>query len=644
MKTNTKNKLTIISGALLIAALIFYLTVPSASIHSIILFITALLAGGPIALKAFQAARMRAFSIELLVTIAVIGALIIGEYTEAGVVSFLFLFGDYLEGRTLQKTRTSLKSLIDMSPQEAIILKNGERITISADEVQAGDHIIVQPGGKIPVDGKVISGHAYINEATITGESVPVRKAEGDTVFSSTINDSGYLEILAEKVGEDTTFSKIIELVEEAQETKAETQKFMEKFAKYYTPGIIILSVLVGLITQNIHLALTFLVIACPGALVISVPVSIVAGIGNAAKNGILIKGGDKIEELARLNAMVFDKTGTLTKGSPNVTDIKAFDIDKRDLLSIAAEVETTSEHHLGKAIINKAEELGLDFSSNPSDVNIMKGHGLQAVSQNKSVYVGNKSGADKLGIQIKVEIKDYIAQQEEKGNTAVLVSIDNEVKGVISIADQIRTEAPEAINALKKSGINHTVMLTGDNNAVAQKVAATLGIDTVAAELLPEDKVTKVNECKKSGIKLGMVGDGINDAPAIATADVGIAVGGTATDVTMQTADVILMSGNLNRLSYALDLAKATVRNMKQNTYFALITVALLLIGVLMDSIHLASGMLIHEISVIMVILNAVRLVRYPKFQFKFKMPNFKINQNPVRLKKKDNKPVCIA
>lgn len=350
------------------------------------------------------------------------------------------------------------------------------------------------------------------------------------------------------------------------------------------------------------------------------------------------------MEELARLNAMVFDKTGTLTKGSPEVSAVKSFGIAREELMSLAAEVEATSEHHLGKAIINKAEEMGLVASNKPSDVNIMKGHGLQAILQNKSIYIGNKSGAQKLGIQIEPEINEYMIQQEEKGNTAVLVSINNQAKGVISIADQIRAEAPEAIYALKESGINHTVMLTGDNNAVAQKVAASLGIDVVAAELLPEDKVTKVNECKKSGIKLGMVGDGINDAPAIATADVGIAMGGTATDVTMQTADVILMSGNLNRLPYAVDLAKATVRNMKQNTYFALITVALLLVGVLMDSIHLASGMLIHEISVILVILNAVRLVRYPKFQLKFKMPTFKFQFKPLKLKRKENLPACAV
>lgn len=607
-----------VSGGLLLAALVTYLVNPGHMAQDLFLIVASVIAGVPIAIKAVQALRLKAFSIDLLVTIAVVGALIIGEYTESAVVSFLFLFGDYLEGRTLRKTRASLKSLMDMAPLEATVLRDGVRVTIPADEVAVGDHIIVQPGSRIPVDGKVISGQSLINEAAITGESVPISKRKGDQVFSSTISDNGYLEIIAEKVGNDTTFSKIIELVEEAQETKAKTQKFMERFAAYYTPGIIVLSVLVWIITQNVHLALTFLVIACPGALVISVPVSIVAGIGNGAKNGILIKGGDKMENLAKVNAIVFDKTGTLTKGKPEVTDIKSFGISEKELLKLTAEVEVTSEHHLGKTIVKKAEEQGLELVHKPSDVKIMKGHGLQALLDSKQIYIGNISGALKLNVEVHSEAENYMRQQQEKGNTAVLVTRDKNVIGVISIADQIRDEALATMNELREIGIERLVMLTGDNALVAQKVANQLGITKVFSELLPQDKVDKVTTCKKSGINLAMVGDGINDAPAIATADVGIAMGGTATDITMQTADVILMSNKLDKLPYVLRLAKATIQNMKQNTYFALITVALLLVGVLTDNIHLASGMLIHEISVILVIVNAIRLVRYPKYQLK--------------------------
>lgn len=632
INTKTRNILTLVSGGLLLAALTVYLISPGSLAQDIILIVAAIFAGVPIAIKAFQALRMKAFSIDLLVTIAVVGAMIIGEYVEAAVVSFLFLFGHYLEGHTLQRTRASLKSLMDMAPLEATILKNGKRITIPAEEVQVGDHVIVQPGGKIPVDGKVITGQSLINQAAITGESVPVNKTKGDQVFSSTVSDNGYLEILAEKVGDDTTFATIIELVEEAQETKAKTQKFMERFAAYYTPGIIILSVIVGLITLNVHLALTFLVIACPGALVISVPVSIVAGIGNGAKNGILIKGGDKMENLAKVNTLVFDKTGTLTKGKPEVTDIKAYGISTDELLQLTAEVEVTSEHHLGKTIVKKAEEKELKLVHNPSDVEIMKGHGLRAMLNAQQIYIGNKSGAEKLGIAIDIEANEYMLQQQKNGNTSVFIARDKEVIGIISIADQVREEAPATMDQLRKAGINDLMMLTGDNELVAQKVAYQLGIDKVYAELLPEDKVSKVTELKTSGRNVAMIGDGINDAPAIATADVGIAMGGTGTDVTMETADIILMSDKLDKLPYAIKLAKATIRNMKQNTYFALITVALLLVGVLTDKIHLASGMLIHEISVILVILNAVRLVEFPKYQVWFKWLNFKIKTRTER------------
>jgi Cd2+/Zn2+-exporting ATPase len=619
MKTAAKNRHTFISGILLAAALITYLVHPASPLLSPILITASFVAGIPIAVKAIQALRMKAFSIDLLVTIAVIGALIIGEYTESAVVTFLFLFGDYLEARTLRKTKASLKSLMDMAPLEAIVLRDGEHITIPANDVAIGDHVIVQPGGRIPVDGSVISGSASINEAAITGESVPVTKRTGDKVFSSTISGDGYLEISAEKVGDDTTFSKIIELVEEAQERKATSQKFMERFAKYYTPGIIILSVLLWLIMQDVHLALTFLVIACPGALVISVPVSMVAGIGNGAKNGVLIKGGDKMESLAKTQAIAFDKTGTLTKGQPEVNAIKAFGISENDLLKLAAEVESVSEHHLGRTIVRKASERGLQLKQKPSDVEIMKGHGLQSRLASDHIYIGNRTGAEKIAITLDPEKAKYILQQQEQGYTPVLVARNKNIIGIISITDQIREEAPAALRELHNNGIRHTVILTGDNKAVAERTATQLGISGVFAELLPDEKLEKINRCKASGIKLAMVGDGINDAPAVATADVGVAMGGTATDVTLQTADVILMSDQLTKLPYAIRLARATVRNVKQNTFISLVTVALLLVGVMTNHIHLASGMLIHEITVLLVILNAVRLVYFPKYQFNF-------------------------
>ena len=502
--------------------------------------------------------------------------------------------------------------MMDMAPLEATVLNNGVRSVIKAEDVEENDLVIIQVGEKIPIDGRVVSGGGSVNQATITGESVPVSKSEDDQVFSSTILDSGYLEVIAESVGEDTTFSKIIELVEEAQEGKAKTQRFLEKFAAIYTPGIMILSLLVWIITQDVHLALTFLVIACPGALVISAPVSIVAGIGNGARNGILIKGGEVMENLAKLNAIVFDKTGTLTQGKPTVTAIKSFGVSENDLLTMAAEAELISEHHLGKAIIREAEEQGLELVNTPTEVDVLKGRGIKVNLNGDSLYVGNRKGLAENNIDIHSEVNSYAIGQEESGNTAVFVANGTGVLGVISIADKVRDKAANTIHELKTAGIKHTVMLTGDNEHTATSVSEKIGIQKVFANLLPEDKVDKVKACMEKGKRLAMVGDGVNDAPAIATADVGIAMGVAGTDVAMETAGVVLMADNLDKLVYMLKLSKATIRNMKQNMFLAVGTVALLLVGVLTKNVNLASGMLVHELSVLLVILNAIRLVRY--------------------------------
>ncbi|RXJ44295.1 heavy metal translocating P-type ATPase [Gelidibacter gilvus] len=623
MKAKQVNRIMYAAGILLLAALATYVFKWNSLLLDALLITASIVAGVPTFIKAWKASRLKMFSIELLVTIAVIGALIIGEYVESAAVTFLFLFGAFLEGRSLEKARASLKSLMEMAPLEATVVRNGLRSLIMADEVVENDLVLIQTGEKIPIDGWVISGSASVNEAAITGESIPISKVMDDQVFSGSILDSGYLEVIAEHVGEDTTFAKIIELVEEAQEGKAKTQRFLEKFATIYTPGIMVLSVLVWMITQDVHLALTFLVIACPGALVISAPVSIVAGIGNAARNGILIKGGEVMENLAKLNAFVFDKTGTLTKGKPEVTAIKGFGIPEEDLLLMAAEAEVISEHHLGRAIVKEAERNGLKLLNKPTEVNVLKGRGIEVNLNGKALYIGNRKGLSGNGIHIETEVESYALQQEKAGNTAVFIADDQKVLGIISIADAIREKAKETIDNLRASGIKHLVMLTGDNKHTASIVGEQLGLDRIYAELLPEDKALKVKSCMGKGIKLAMLGDGVNDAPAIASADVGIAMGVAGTDIAMETADVVLMADNLDKLTHALKLSKATVRNMKQNMFIAVGTVALLLAGVLTKNVNLASGMLIHELSVLLVILNAIRLVRFkPSSRFKRSAP----------------------
>lgn len=600
-----------ITGLLLLFALSLHLLGLS-QLKGSVLVVSSLFAGYFIAVKAFKALRMRAFSIELLVTIAVIGALIIGEYVESAVVTFLFIFGAYLESRTLEKTRSSLRELIDQAPTEATVIRPEGHIKVPVEEVSEGDRVLVRSGEKIAVDGIIVSGQALIVEAAITGESVPAGKSAGDRVFSGTVLDNGYIEVTAERVGDDTTFAKIIEMVEEAQESKTQTQKFLDRFAQIYTPAIVILSVLVYAVSRNVELALTFLVIACPGALVISAPVSMVAGIGNGARNGVLVKGGEIMERLSKIDMVVFDKTGTLTKGRPEVTEIKTWGPDEAALLRIVAEAEQLSEHHLGQTIVSEARKRALPLEHQPHEVEIIKGGGMLATVNGKHLAIGNRKLMGDQGVSVADEVNAYATAREKAGNTAVLIAIDREIAGVISIADQIKPEAKAAIAQLRNAGVKQAIMLTGDNRHTAQLVGDELGLDAVYAELLPQDKVRWVNALKSQGYRVAMVGDGINDAPALATADVGLAMGVGGTDISMETADIVLMSDRLDQFAHAYSLAKATVRNMKQNTLLAVGTVVFLLAGVLLGKIFLASGMLVHELSVLLVTVNAVRLIRF--------------------------------
>jgi len=601
------NHITFISLALILSAFILAGTAKGA-----LLIIATLIAGFPISYKAIQALKYKSFSIELLVTIAVIGALFIGEYVESAVVTFLFLFGTFLEKRTLEKTRSSLRELSDMAPEEAVVLREGIEETISIDDVIKGDRIIIRPGGKIPVDGKVIQGQASINEATVTGEAIPVEKSMDDEVFSGTIIDNGYIEMIAERVGDDTTFAKIIELVEEAQETQSKREKFLNKFANIYTPAIVVLSVLVYLLMKDLHIAITFLVIACPGALVIGVPVSNVAGIGNGAKNGVLIKGGEIMDDLAKVDAVVFDKTGTLTKGAPEVTDVQLFtEMNEEELLRQVATAELLSEHHLGRTIVQYAEKRGLSLGE-VEHGEVIKGSGLRAIVEGWDYVIGNRKLMAIHDLDLSPEVEEYAVQREKEGNTAIFVGRDGEVVGLISIKDEIREDARHAIERLRENGVRHMIMLTGDNPHAAELVSKELGLDDFRAELLPEDKVKYVKELQAEGYVVAMAGDGINDAPAIATADIGLAMGEGGTDVSMETADVVLMADKLLQFAHAHALAKATVNNMKQNIFIAVGTVVLLLIGVLNDVVHLASGMFVHEASVLLVILNGMRLIRF--------------------------------
>ena len=607
----TKGHRVLISGILVGTSFILKEILGYVPITKIVMILSTLIAGAPIFKNAYEAIKYKIVGIDVLVTIAVTGAMFIGEFWEGAAVTFLFMLGDYLESRTIEKTRSSIKELLDLAPDTARVIRDGMEIEINPDEVLKDDLVIVKPGEKISVDGTVMEGNAYVNQAAITGESIPVNKNLETSVFSGTIIESGYLIIKADKVGEDTTFARILQMVEEAQDKKANTQKFLEKFSKYYTPGIIILAIALYLITKDIVLALTLLVIACPGALVISTPVSIVAGIGNGAKHGVLIKGGEIMEKLGTIKVLAFDKTGTLTVGKPSVTHIGTNDITEKELLRLAAIGESYSEHPLGRAIIHKAEKEIGEIDAVPEEAEIITGQGLKAVIEGKTYLIGNRKLFSANGVDIKAW-EEYLKKEEDKGQTSVIVGNTENVLGIISIADTIREDAKKLITNLKSLGVKRIVMLTGDNKRAAKAISEELGIDEYFAELLPEDKVRLLGELQDKYGTTAMVGDGVNDAPALASADLGIAIGGMGTDVAMETADVVLMSGSIRKLSHAIGLSRATVRNMKQNIYFAILVAALLLMGVLVKTVNLSFGMLVHELSVLIVIINAVRLISY--------------------------------
>lgn len=617
----SKSRVAGISGGLLLTALVLHLLPAgwTTSARDVVLVLASLVAGIPIAISALQSLRHKAFSIDLLVTIAVTGALVIGEFVESAVVSFLFVFGSWLEARTLARTRNSLRELIDLAPTEAEVRRGDEVLTVDIDDVEPGDVVILRTGSRVPVDGRATTGTALLDEAAITGEPLPVAKDPGDEIWSGTVVADGYLEITAERVGEDTTFARIIELVEEAQDSKARTQRFLDRFAAWYTPAVIVASVLALVITRDIRFALTFLVIACPGALVISTPVSLVAGLGNAARHGVLIKGGDALERLARFNTLALDKTGTLTRGKPQLSTVVALPgHDEDDVLRLAASLEQASEHPLGRTIVTAATDNGLGLSAPPAGVEVSKGAGIQGLvadgTHTRAVAVGNERMLASLGLDAST-LHGNATTLEKQGNTVSFVVVDGGLAGLVAISDAVRPEAAPAIAALRRRGVDEIVMLTGDNPHTARAVAEQAGItgadDQVHASLLPEDKVTHVQDLTSRRRLVAMVGDGVNDAPALATADIGIAMGG-GTDVALETADVVLVGSRFDQLLHARSVSRATMRNMRQNTVIALGTVALLLLGVMGGVVGMSGGMLVHEASVLAVILNAMRLIRF--------------------------------
>jgi Cd2+/Zn2+-exporting ATPase len=568
--------------------------------------------------KAGRGLRRFNFNMSVLMSVAVIGAFAIGQYEEGASVAFLFAISEMLEAWTVDRARRSIRELMDIAPAVASVRRGDSEYEIPAEDILVGDIIIVRPGEKIAMDGVIIKGESAINQAAITGEALPVERGPGAEVFAGTLNTHGSLEIEVTKLVKDTTIAKIIHMVEEAQSKRAPSQAFVDKFAAVYTPIVMALAVGIIIIPPVflqqewipwIYRGLSLMVVACPCALVISTPVAIVSAISNAAKNGVLIKGGVYLEETAALKAIAFDKTGTLTKGKPELTDLIPVQLQSEDtLLKIAAKLEVRSEHPLAEAIVRAAEDRHLAVVP-AEDFSAITGRGAKGTIDGETVYIGNTHLFMEIGAPIETVMKD-VERLEGEGKTVMIVGTKEKVFGLVAVADEVRSESANAIMALKRAGIERTVMLTGDNPATAKAIAAKVGVDEFRAELLPEDKVAAIEELLKKHGKVAMIGDGINDAPALAVSTVGIAMGGAGTDTALETADIVLMADDLTKLPFTIRLSRAALNIIRQNIGFSLVIKIVAVLAVFPGWLTLWLAILADMGATILVTLNSLRLI----------------------------------
>lgn len=586
---------------------------------STLLFAVAIVLSGLMPIKsAYYALKSRSLDMNVLMSSAAIGAAIIGEWFEGATVVWLFSFGIFLQDKSMEKTRKSIRDLMDIAPPEAWISTPRGLIKKSVEDVAIGDTVVIKPGDKIPLDGEIVEGETSINQAPITGESIPVDKTVGDYVYAGTINESGALEVKVTKLVEDTTLAKIIHLVEEAQEQRAPTQAFIDKFSNIYTPivFVIALSVIIfppllgiGDWSEWVYKGLALLVIACPCALVISTPVAIVSAIGNAAKHGVLIKEGNFLEAAGAINAIAFDKTGTLTEGKPQVSDIQALNASESNLLSMALTLESHSTHPIAKTIVKHAKDKGVVAHPGAQYKNI-PGKGVEAIIDDTKYYAGNPKLFKELGIL--TDTKQYnISTWQEQGKTIIIIGTKSTILGIITVTDTIRNTTKKSLQGLPKLGIKQIVMLTGDNEGTAKLISEQTSVNRYFAELLPEEKVEALEKLQHEGYNIAMVGDGINDAPALATSNLGIAMGASGTDAAMETADIVLMQDNLEKLPYTVRLSKRTIRIIKQNIWFSLIIKFIALALIFPGWLTLWMAVLSDTGAAIIVILNALRLLR---------------------------------
>lgn len=590
-----------------------------------LLFLASMVVGGLSLFKVGLQNLLRfEFDMKTLMTVAVIGGAIIGEWGEVALVVILFAISEELERFSMDRARNSIRSLMGIAPKEALVRRNGQEIMIHVDDIAVGDIMIVKPGEKIAMDGVVVNGYSAVNQAAITGESVPVGKTVDDEVFAGTLNEEGLLEVKITKLVEDTTISKIIHLVEEAQGERAPAQAFVDKFAKYYTPIIMIIAALVVVVPPLlfggswetwIYQGLAVLVVGCPCALVISTPISIVSAIGNAAKKGVLIKGGVYLEEMGALKAIAFDKTGTLTKGVPVVTDFTVLNnqMNEKELLAIITALEYRSQHPLASAIMKKAEEENISYSDMlVEDFSSITGKGIKGIVNGMTYYIGSpKLFKELLTTDFDKDLEQNVTTLQNQGKTAMIIGTEKEILGIIAVADEVRESSKEIIQKLHQLGIKKTIMLTGDNKGTANAIGSDVGVSDIRDNLMPQDKLDYIKQLRSEYGNVAMVGDGVNDAPALAVSTVGIAMGGAGTDTALETADVALMGDDLRKLPFTVKLSRKALNIIKANITFAIAIKFIALLLIIPGWLTLWIAILSDMGATLLVALNGLRLMR---------------------------------
>ena len=581
--------------------------------------------GWDISQHAWHALREKHFDTDLLMVMAALGAAALGEFADGALLLFLFSLGHAMEERALDRARAAIRALANLAPKTAFVKRDGKEIEMPVERLQMDDVVIVRPGVRVPMDGDVLAGQSAIDQAPVTGESVPVDKAAGDKVFAGTVNGEGVLELKVTRLAKDSTLARVVKMVEEAQTQKSPTQQTVEKFERIFVPGVLAVTALIIILPPLFGLpfhisflrAMTLLVAASPCALALGTPASILAGVAQAARNGVLIKGGVHLENLGRLKAIAFDKTGTITHGQPEVTDIVRLPSSNEQiptddaLLALAAAVESRSAHPLAQAVVRAAQARTLMLPA-VGDVESLTGRGLRAKINGEVLLIGNLNFMEESGVTVTAEARHQVELLQTSGKTIIAVARSGKLVGVLGLADTMRPDAKATMAALKRIGVQETVMLTGDNTRVAAAIAKQIGLTDYRADLMPEDKVATIRNLIEKHGETAMIGDGVNDAPALANATVGIAMGGAGTDVALETADVALMADDLSKLPFAVGLGRATRAIVTQNLVISLGVISVLIVASLAGWAGIGVAILFHEGSTIIVVLNALRLLGF--------------------------------